>query len=294
MTTESYYVPKQSRWPILASIALFMLVYGAASLINAVTAGDDGGLGLLLLLAGALCLGLILAGWFGNVIHESRTGLHSMQMDRSFRWGMSWFIFSEVMFFAAFFGVLFYVRILAVPWLGGEGDKGVSNLLWQGFEAQWPLMVTPDMDAFPGPRQIIDPWHLPFINTIILLLSSVTVTIAHKALKLGRRVYVIGWLLSTILLGLLFISFQASEYVQAYQQMGLTLQAGIYGATFFILTGFHGLHVTLGTIMLFIIWLRVIKGHFDQEHHFGFEAVSWYWHFVDVIWVGLFLFVYIL
>ncbi|MCG8427439.1 MAG: cytochrome c oxidase subunit 3 [Chromatiales bacterium] len=293
MTTDIYYVPKQSRWPILASIALFILAYGAASLINALTAGSGGGLGLSLLLTGAFCLGLILVGWFSNVIHESRSGLYSAQMDRSYRWGMSWFIFSEVMFFAAFFGTLFYVRMLAVPWLGGEGDKGVSNLLWLGFQAQWPLMITPDMNAFPGPKEIIDPWHIPFVNTVILLSSSVTVTIAHKALKLNRRGHVVGWLLATILLGVIFLSLQAIEYVDAYQEMGLTLQAGIYGATFFILTGFHGLHVTLGTFMLFVIWLRVLKGHFDPEHHFAFEAVSWYWHFVDVIWVGLFLFVYI-
>lgn len=294
MTTHTYYVPAQSRWPILASVALFLIAYGAGSLINALTADSGGGFGLMLLLSGALCMGLILVGWFGHVIEESHAGLYSDQMDRSFRWGMSWFIFSEVMFFAAFFGTLFYVRTLAVPWLGGEGEKGVANMLWQGFESTWPLMQTPDMQSFPGPDGVIDPWHFPLLNTVLLLSSSVTVTVAHKMLKLNKRPQVQFWLAATILLGLVFLVIQGIEYAEAYQELGLTLHAGIYGATFFILTGFHGMHVTLGTLMLIIILLRVLKGHFDADNHFGFEAVSWYWHFVDVVWVGLFLFVYVL
>lgn len=294
MTTQTYYVPTQSRWPILASIALFLMAFGAGNTINGLNAEQGGGIGVMLLLAGALAMGLILIGWFGNVIRESHEGLYSSQMDRSFRWGMSWFIFSEVMFFAAFFGTLFYIRTLAVPWLGGEGEKGVANMLWPGFTAEWPLMAPPDSETFPGPKGIIDPWHLPLINTILLISSSVTVTIAHKALKQGKRSAIVLWLAATILLGAGFLVFQAYEYVEAYHELGLTLHAGVYGATFFILTGFHGLHVTLGTLMLIIIWLRVMKGHFSADKHFGFEAVSWYWHFVDVVWVGLFLFVYIL
>lgn len=294
MNSQAYYVPAQSRWPILASASLFLIAYGAGTLMNALTANSGGGLGLTILLVGVLCMGLILTGWFGHVIDESRSGLYSDQMDRSFRWGMSWFIFSELMFFTAFFGALFYVRNLSVPWLGGEGEKGTANMLWQGFEATWPLMKTPDMTAYPGPSGLIDPLHLPLINTLLLLSSSVTVTLAHYRLKQDRRPQVIGWLALTIILGSLFIVFQGLEYAEAYDELGLTLHAGIYGATFFILTGFHGMHVTLGTLMLVIILLRVIRGHFEPDHHFGFEAVSWYWHFVDVVWVGLFLFVYLL
>ena len=293
MSSATYYVPEESRWPILASVALFLMAYGAGSLINALTAETGGGMGLMILLAGALLLGMILVGWFGHVIKESQAGLYSAQMDRSFRWGMGWFIFSEVMFFAAFFGTLFYVRTLAVPWLGGEGDKGVANMLWPGFEATWPLMKTPDMELFPGPDAVIDPWHVPLLNTVLLVTSSVTVTIAHKALKNDNRAGIKLWLLITILLGIVFVYFQGLEYAEAYNELGLTVHAGIYGATFFILTGFHGMHVTLGTLMLIIIWLRVLKGHFDSEKHFGFEAVAWYWHFVDVVWIGLFLFVYV-
>ncbi|WP_432471118.1 cytochrome c oxidase subunit 3 [Amphritea sp. HPY] len=294
MTTETYYVPAQSKWPILASIALFMITFGAGNLINSLSADAGGGFGLILLLAGALFMGLILIGWFGHVIDESHAGLYSDQMDRSFRWGMSWFIFSEVMFFAAFFGTLFYVRNLSVPWLGGEGAKGMANILWQGFESTWPLMKTPDMQAFPGPQGVIDPWHLPLLNTVLLVSSSITVTVAHKALKQNRRSQVSLWLAITIALGAAFLTFQAIEYAEAYNELGLTLHAGIYGATFFILTGFHGMHVTLGALMLVVILLRVLKGHFKPDHHFGFEAVSWYWHFVDVVWIGLFLFVYVI
>jgi len=294
MTTQTYHVPAQSKWPILASIALFMITFGAGNLINSLSADAGGGFGLILLLAGALFMGLILIGWFGHVIDESHAGLYSDQMDRSFRWGMSWFIFSEVMFFAAFFGTLFYVRNLSVPWLGGEGAKGVANILWQGFESTWPLMKTPDMQAFPGPQGLIDPWHLPLLNTVLLVSSSITVTVAHKALKQNRRTQVSLWLAITIALGIAFLTFQAIEYAEAYNELGLTLHAGIYGATFFILTGFHGMHVTLGALMLVIILLRVLRGHFKPDHHFGFEAVSWYWHFVDVVWIGLFLFVYVL
>jgi cytochrome c oxidase subunit 3 len=294
MTTQTYHVPAQSKWPILASVALFMITFGAGNLINSLSADAGGGFGLILLLAGALFMGLILIGWFGHVIDESHAGLYSDQMDRSFRWGMSWFIFSEVMFFAAFFGTLFYVRNLSVPWLGGEGAKGMANILWQGFESTWPLMKTPDMQAFPGPQGVIDPWHLPLLNTVLLVSSSITVTVAHKALKQNRRTQVSLWLAITIALGIAFLTFQAIEYAEAYNELGLTLHAGIYGATFFILTGFHGMHVTLGALMLVIILLRVLRGHFKPDHHFGFEAVSWYWHFVDVVWIGLFLFVYVL
>nr|WP_067296835.1 cytochrome c oxidase subunit 3 [Marinobacterium profundum] len=294
MSSAAYYVPNQSRWPILASIALFLMAVGAGSLINDMSAEKSGGVGVWSLLLGALCMMAILFGWFRNVINESMSGLYNEQMDRSYRWGMSWFIFSELMFFAAFFGTLFYVRNLAVPWLGGEGEKGVSNMLWEGFQAQWPLMTTPDMEAFPGPQQVIDPWHLPLINTILLVSSSFTVTVAHKALKMGERSRIVLWLAITVLLGAAFLVFQAYEYIEAYHDLGLTLHAGVYGATFFILTGFHGLHVTLGSVMLIIMWLRVLRGHFDADNHFAFEAVNWYWHFVDVVWVGLFLFVYII
>ena len=293
-TPESYYVPAQSKWPIIGSVGLALTMIGAGSILNNSTAGSDTGISWMIFLAGATVMAYMLFGWFGNVIQESRSGMYSGQMDRSFRWGMSWFIFSEVMFFAAFFGALFYARVFAVPWLGGEGDRGPSEMLWPEFQAVWPLMINPNSELFPGPKEIIDPWHLPLLNTFILVSSSVTVTIAHKALKNNNRTQLKLWLAATVLLGMAFLAFQVEEYVEAYTTLDLTLQSGIYGTTFFMLTGFHGAHVTLGTLMLFIMLVRVLKGHFDKDNHFGFEAASWYWHFVDVVWLGLFVFVYVI
>ncbi|MBF7728831.1 cytochrome c oxidase subunit 3 [Pseudomonas sp. N040] len=295
MTThEQYYVPAQSKWPIIATIGMATSLYGLGTWFNDMSAQRAESSGPLIFSIGGLFLAYMLFGWFGAVIKESRGGLYSPQMDRSFRWGMSWFIFSEVMFFAAFFGALFYVRHFAGPWLGGEGAKGVANMLWPNFEYVWPLLQNPDPAAFVPPKEVIDPWHLPLINTILLVSSSFTVTFAHHALKHNKRGALKAWLALTILLGLTFIGFQAAEYVEAYQELGLTLGSGIYGSTFFMLTGFHGAHVTLGAIMLTVMLVRIMKGHFDADHQFGFEAASWYWHFVDVVWLGLFVFVYVL
>lgn len=291
---EHYYVPAQSKWPIIATIGMLVTVYGLGTWFNDLKAARPESNGPLIFFIGALCLAYMLFGWFGAVIKESRGGLYSPQMDRSFRWGMSWFIFSEVMFFAAFFGALFYVRMWAGPWLGGEGAKGVANMLWPNFQYTWPLLNTPDPKLFPGPKEVIDPWHLPLINTILLVTSSFTVTFAHHALKKNNRKLLKIWLALTILLGASFLALQAEEYVHAYHELGLTLGSGIYGATFFMLTGFHGAHVTMGTLILTVMLVRILRGHFDAEHHFGFEAASWYWHFVDVVWVGLFIFVYVL
>jgi cytochrome c oxidase subunit 3 len=209
--------------------------------------------------------------------------------------GMMWFIFSEVMFFAAFFGALFYARSISVPWLGGEGTKAIGNmLLHPDYENAWPTNGPAHLGGKDGNGtfEIIPAFGLPALNTIILLLSGVTVTIAHHALRLGKRGVLNVFLAATFLLGFLFVYLQATEYHHAYTELGLKLSTGVYGSTFFMLTGFHGFHVTLGAIMLFCIWLRTLKGHFTPERHFAFEAVAWYWHFVDVVWLGLFIFVY--
>ncbi|MBS7691160.1 cytochrome c oxidase subunit 3 [Pseudomonas lalucatii] len=291
---EQYYVPAQSKWPIIATLGLLISVYGVGTWFNDMKAERADSNGPLLFFIGSLFLAYMLFGWFGNVIRESRSGLYSAQMDRSFRWGMSWFIFSEVMFFAAFFGVLFYVRTFAGPWLGGEGDKGVANMLWPGFEYTWPLLNSPDPKLYPAPSGIISPWELPLLNTVLLVTSSFTLTFAHHALRKNQRKPLKLWLALTIALGVAFLVFQAEEYIHAYTELGLTLGSGIYGATFFMLTGFHGAHVTLGAIMLTVMLVRILRGHFSPDQHFGFEAAAWYWHFVDVVWIGLFTFVYVL
>eukprot|EP00003_Mantamonas_plastica_P009493 TRINITY_DN1886_c0_g2_i1.p1 TRINITY_DN1886_c0_g2~~TRINITY_DN1886_c0_g2_i1.p1 ORF type:complete len:296 (+),score=38.26 TRINITY_DN1886_c0_g2_i1:463-1350(+) len=291
---QTYYVPEQSKWPIVATVGLGVTLYSVASIMVKSGQGESTTGAWVTFFIGALIMAYMLFGWFGNVIRESREGLYSPQMDRSFRWGMSWFIFSEVMFFAAFFGALFYVRMFAVPWLGGEGDRGSSAMLWDGFQATWPLINNPNPEAYPAADSVIGPWGLPLVNTILLVTSSFTITVAHHALKAGHRQKIKIWMAATIALAVGFLILQAEEYVHAYQELNLTLESGIYGSTFFMLTGFHGAHVTLGTLMLVIMLIRVIKGHFTAEQHFGFEAAAWYWHFVDVVWLGLFVFVYII
>ncbi|GAB3755744.1 cytochrome c oxidase subunit 3 [Lysobacter olei] len=281
-----YFVPHSSRWPFLGSIALFVTMVGLASWFNEVSWGNK------VFFVGIALLCGVLFGWFGDVIRESVGGNYNKQVDVSFRMGMMWFIFSEVMFFAAFFGALFYARQFAMPWLGGEGDGVMTHsLLWEGFSAAWPSNGPGNIG---GVYQTIPAWGLPLLNTLILLTSGVTVTIAHHALKAGHRTQLLVFLGLTVLLGAVFLFFQAEEYIHAYNELNLTLGSGIYGSTFFMLTGFHGAHVTLGTLMLAIIWLRCLKGHFTKDDHFAFEAVAWYWHFVDVVWLGLFLFVYVL
>ena len=291
MTTkhQTYYVPSQSIWPIVGAIGLFFIAVGAELFVQQMKSGASGG-GYLLLLGIAVIV-FMLVGWFSAVIKESTTGLYSAQMDRSFRQGMSWFIFSEVMFFAAFFGALFYARAIAVPWLGGASNNAMTHeILWPSFEAVWPLISTPD-----GTKTEAMPWTgLPLINTLILLTSSVTLHFAHISLEKAKRSAVVLWLGITILLGIGFVGLQVEEYRHAYQEMGLTLTSGIYGNTFFLLTGFHGMHVTLGTVFLVVLFIRVLKGHFTADKHFAFQAGSWYWHFVDVVWLCLFIFVYVL
>ncbi len=289
----NYFIPEPSRWPLVASTGLFVLLASAAMALN------GHGLGTFGMGIGVAIVFYMFYGWFHAVHVEGSAGNYSKQVDLSFRWGMAWFIISEVMFFAAFFGALFYARVLSVPWLGGEGSGAATHeFLFPAFQAAWPLIDLPDINNgtaeafFTQTREVIGPWGLPAINTLILLSSGATVTWAHWGLlKNNRRQLVIGLLL-TVFLGSLFLGLQAEEYAHAYSELDLKLSSGIYGATFFMLTGFHGFHVTMGTIMLAIILIRSTMGHFSAEHHFGFEAVAWYWHFVDVVWLGLFIFVY--
>ena len=276
--TNHYYIPTPSPWPIIGATAILFMGFGAAFTVNKLPIGYG------MLAIGFAILIYMLFGWFGTVSRESEGGKFNKQVDNSFRWGMSWFIFTEVMFFAGFFGALYYMRILAVPWLGDLDHK----ILWPDFAGGWPTSGPGITDKFTP----MDAWGLPAINTALLLSSGVTVTWAHWALKLNKRSQLKWGLFLTILLGVLFICFQAYEYGHAYSELNLKLSTGAYGSTFFMLTGFHGFHVTLGAIMLTVIYFRVLAGHFKPEHHFGFEGVSWYWHFVDVVWLGLFIFVY--
>ena len=278
-TAPYYFVPGPSKWPVLAGASLLVTMAGASAWVNGINWGPY------VNIVGIIGLLIVLRGWFGDAFAESEGGLYSKRIDISFRWSMSWFIFSEIMFFAGFFGALFYARSITMPWLGDLDHK----LLWPDFNAHW---------GNPGPAgtieqfQTMGPFPIPTINTALLLTSGVTLTIAHHALRLGHRAKTAFWLAATILLGITFMGFQAYEYSHAYSELNLRLTSGIYGSTFFMLTGFHGFHVTLGAIMLSVVLYRVMKGHFTPEQHFGFEGAAWYWHFVDVVWLGLYVVVY--
>ena len=291
--TPRYYVPESSPWPLVGAIGLVITAIGGVNFIQQSTdaVNNQGTIpGGFVLTLGLSIIIFMMFGWWRDTIRESIAGKNSPLLDVSYRQGMMWFITSEVMFFAAFFGALFYIRNMSIPWLGGSANNAMTHaILWPDFIPQWPLTTTPDGETLGS----IGPWGLPLINTILLLTSSITVTIAHHALIAGNRRNLILGLAATVALGAIFLFFQVEEYTHLYNEVGLTIGSGVYGSTFVLLTGFHGMHVTIGTIMLTIMLVRSIKGHFSTENHFAFEATAWYWHFVDVVWLGLFIFVYI-
>jgi cytochrome c oxidase subunit 3 len=286
-THDNYYIPHKATWPVMVTIGLLLMLVGFANHLNGSTIGST------LMVLGLMVFLLMLAGWFTLQAIESESGMYNTQVGVSYRMGMMWFIFSEIMFFAVFFGTLWYTRNLVVPWLGGIGDGPgrSSHELWQSFEAMWP---TNGPGEVGGDYEPMGAWGIPFLNTLILLTSGITCTWAHHGLLAKNRDQLIKGLIATVGLGFLFVSLQAYEYYEAYHEMGLTLGSGIYGSTFFMLTGFHGFHVCVGAIILSVVLFRSWKGHFSPENHFAFEAAAWYWHFVDVVWLGLFVFVYML
>ena len=283
--TPYYFVPGPSRHPALAALGLFFVILGASQWVNGAEWGRYAFFGGL---AGWL---FVLYQWFGDAISESISGSYGRKIDLSFRWSMSWFIFSEVMFFGAFFTALWWARAHSVPALGSLDNA----ILWPEFKAVWPSLAA---GATASPAGTIEhfstmgPWPLPTINTALLLSSGVTLTIAHHALIAGKRERTIGFMWATVLLGITFLCVQGYEYHHAYTELNLKLSSGVYGSTFFMLTGFHGFHVFVGMLMLLFITLRLQKGHFSADKHFGFEGAAWYWHFVDVVWLGLYILVY--
>ena len=283
--TPYYFVPSPSRHPAMAAIGLFFVFFGAAQWMNGADWGKYS------LLFGLLWWLGVLFQWFRDAIGESESGQYGRKVDTSFRWSMTWFIFSEVMFFGAFFTALWWVRAHSVPQLGSLENA----MLWPEFKAAWPSVVAGATASPAGtvePFEVMTPFWLPTINTALLLSSGVTLTIAHHALRANQRGKTIGLMWLTVLLGLTFLFVQGYEYFHAYHEMNLKLSSGVYGSTFFMLTGFHGFHVFVGMLMLLFITLRLQKGHFTPERHFGFEGAAWYWHFVDVVWLGLYALVY--
>ena len=220
-TEDRYYIPHGSHWPVVGSVGLLFLMLGVSTWLN----GSD--LGFYIMMTGVGIMVIMLLGWFGTVIGEDQKGVYNAQVDQSFRQGMMWFIFSEVMFFAAFFGALFYARNMSIPWLGGDSNNFFTNLLlWTGYESTWP---TNGPAAVGGEFQKMGPMGLPLINTAILLTSSITVTIAHHALIAGNRNVLKLFLALTFILGFIFVYLQGVEYIHAYQDMNLKLTTGIYG-----------------------------------------------------------------
>ena len=283
--TPYYYIPSPSRHPFMAAIGLFFVILGAAQWINGASWG-----------AYALAFGMlwwlsVLYQWFHQAVTESENGLYGHKVDMSYRWSMSWFIFSEVMFFGAFFTALWWARSHSVPTLGGLENA----LLWPDIKAIWPTLcagVTASPANIVEPFSTVGPFWLPTINTALLLSSGVTLTIAHHALRAGQRAKTVGFMWVTVLLGLIFLLVQGYEYSHLYNDLNMKLTSGVYGSTFYLLTGFHGLHVFIGVLMLLFVTLRLQSGHFTPERHFGFEGAAWYWHFVDVVWLGLYVLVY--
>jgi cytochrome c oxidase subunit III len=280
-----YFIPAPSRHPAMAAAGMLFVIFGASQWVNGHMWAAY------LVLAGFILWGLTLRAWFGDAIHESEGGLYSQRIDTSFRWSMSWFIFSEVMFFGAFFGALFWSRIYSIPVLGDLDNA----ILWPDFRAIWPSAAAGATGSPAGTIEAfrtMGPWPIPTINTALLLSSGVTLTIAHHALIANHRARTVAWMWVTVALGVTFVGLQAYEYHHAYTELNLKLSSGIYGSTFFMLTGFHGFHVCVGALMLIFITLRLMRGHFTPERHFGFEGAAWYWHFVDVVWLGLYTVVY--
>ncbi len=286
-TKDTYYIPHKATWPVIGTAGLMITLAGFANVLNGSAIGPT------MMIFGLILFILMLTGWFTLQAAESESGMYNHYVGISYRMGMMWFIFSEIMFFAAFFGALWYTRNLSVPWLAGlgEGPGRSTDLLWPAFESIWP---TNGPGNVGGEFEPMGAFGLPFLNTLLLLTSGVTLTWSHHGLLAKNRDQLIKGLIATVALGFLFVLCQAFEYYEAYHEMGLTLGSGVYGSTFFMLTGFHGFHVCVGAIMLCVILFRCLKGHFEPENHFAFEGVAWYWHFVDVVWLGLFIFVYIL
>src|SRR3990172_10266174 len=270
---HDYHLVNPSPWPIVGSIGAFALAIGALLYFMSKKSGDPQ---LWYVIPGIFLVILTMFGWWRDVIKEAHEGYETPVVQLHLRYGMILFIASEVMFFVAWFWAYFDAALFpaAVYWLD-EGGKEVIGMVDRNALTGGPWPPKPS-DAFRG---TFDPWGLPLVNTLILLTSGTTVTWAHHALLENNRKGLVWGLVLTIVLGILFTTCQAYEYVHA----GFKYAGHIYGATFFIATPFHPAHVIIGTLFLTLCLFRALAGHFSPKQHFGFEAAAWYWHFVDVV-----------
>ncbi len=294
---HDYHLVNPSPWPLVGSTGGFLMAIGLINWMHDIFLGG----GPTIFLLGLAIVLYTMFGWWRDVIKEAHEGHHTPVVQLHYRYGMVLFIASEVMFFVAwfwaFFGAALYPEAGGQAFMlsGGEALTGdvaltagyLEGVVMEGGQvarnyftgAEWP----------PAGIEVLDPWHFPLINTVILLTSGTTVTWAHHALIHGDRQGLKWGLVLTIVLGLVFTAIQAYEYSIAPFEFG----GNIYGATFFMATGFHGFHVIVGTIFLVVCLLRALAGDFTPKQHFGFEAAAWYWHFVDVVWLFLFASIYV-
>ena len=290
---HDYHLVNPSPWPLVSSMAAVVMMVGAVVWMKGLVPADSGPLASALLSDGKQALffaglaGVLvsMAGWWTDVIKESRQGDHTPVVSIGLRYGMILFIASEVMFFAAFFWMFFEMAVF------NEARAHIPEISnWADTAAAWSTWP-------PKGVEVLDAWQLPLLNTVILLLSGTTVTWAHHALQVGDRKATKIGLAITIALGVLFTAVQAYEYNHIIHEHLFfneeALNSGLYGSIFFMATGFHGFHVLVGTIFLTVCLLRLLAGQMSPEKHFGFEAAAWYWHFVDVVWLFLFAFVYV-
>ena len=277
---HDYHLVKPSPWPLLGSVAGVATAIGLVILLKGVLGVPKGTPWVFAIgIAGLL---YTMAGWWTDVVKEANEGDHTPVVSIGLRYGMILFIASEIMFFVAWFWIFFEMALFHHVRTASPIDE--VRAAW----ASWP----------PKGVETLDPWHFPLINTLTLLLSGTTVTWAHHALQVGDRKSARNGLILTILLGLLFTSIQAYEYSEIFgDHMFFSPDAassGLYGSSFIMATGFHGFHVIIGTIFLTVCLIRLLNGGFTPQKHFGFEAAAWYWHFVDVVWLFLFAFLYVI
>ena len=271
---HDYHIIDPSPWPFIGAIGGLMMAIGGIAWMQTMKSADASTLGLSgpwVFIVGLLVVLYTMYGWWADTIKEAHTGDHTKVVSIHLRYGMIMFIASEVMFFVAWFWAFFDASLYP--------DEAVQVARTAFTGGHWP----------PTGIHVLDPLHLPLFNTVTLLLSGTTVTWAHHSLLEGDRKGLVWGLLLTVALGLIFTSVQAFEYAQA----PFAFSNSIYGSTFFMATGFHGFHVLVGTIFLIVCLFRAMRGHFTPEQHFGFEAAAWYWHFVDVVWLFLFVAVYV-
>ncbi|MEP1444275.1 MAG: cytochrome c oxidase subunit 3 [Hyphomicrobiales bacterium] len=261
---HDYHIIDPSPWPLIGSIGALIMAFGAVFWMKDMWS-------IWVMLIGLLVVLYTMFGWWSDVIKESHQGDHTPVVQLHLRYGMILFIASEVMFFVAWFWAFFDASLFA--------DEAIQFARVEHTGGVWP----------PADLTVLDPWHLPLFNTVILLLSGTTVTWAHHALLHNDRDSLKLGLIFTVVLGIIFSAVQVYEYVEA----PFGFADSIYGATFFMATGFHGFHVFVGTIFLLVCLIRAYKGHMTVEKHFGFEAAAWYWHFVDVVWLFLFAAIYV-